>query len=424
MNEIEALLDELTPSYDGRHGDWARVRRDAGRPGRLAARTALVAVVAAAGAGLVLAWPFGASDGGVLDRALAAVGDGPVLHVVLRGDWGGTLVDLQSGARTPVYGEDEIWFDRSSGEEHRLTRLGGTVIDEEVDTPSTPPADVQALGSEYRQALASGTARVTGTDTLDGEPVAWITIHSESLPDVADGKDHEWAQQVAVSTQTYRPVALRETRDGVQGPGTLQRVLEVQLLPGGEGDFTTSTPSLDGTLFRQQRDPIAAGDAAAALGATPLWLGAAYDGRPLATVYRETRSSGRETRVRLTGDAAAAATHCAALRGSAGADCLRGLGLGSVEVTPAGAFVLHPPTAWSAPERSVDFDYGDVAVSESTEAAPDRPVVGGYTPPAGSVFVAAGGGRGYLQQGGLQVEIDAPDEATLIAAAHALEPMP
>ena len=97
---IAKLLDDLTPSYDDRQGDWERIA--ASRRGRRAHRSApwwlmrlgfAAAAIAIAGA-LVLAWPFHGNQGGVLDRALAAIGQGPVLHVVLRGEWGGTLVDL------------------------------------------------------------------------------------------------------------------------------------------------------------------------------------------------------------------------------------------------------------------------------------------------------------------------------------------
>lgn len=115
MNEsrIADLLDTLTPSYDDRAGDWERVAADAnanarerrGRAPWWAARAVTVAVAAATVAALVLAWPFQADQPGLLERARAAIGDGPVLHVVLRGDWGGTLVDLESGKRSPVHGE-------------------------------------------------------------------------------------------------------------------------------------------------------------------------------------------------------------------------------------------------------------------------------------------------------------------------------
>jgi hypothetical protein len=445
---IAELLEELTPSYADRHGDWERVARDARLVRRLRRvlatrlRVGAFAAAVAAAAGLVLAWPFDGQHGSVLDRALAAVGNGPVLHVILRGEWGGTLVDLSSGDRKPIYGDDEVWFDTESGQTHAIERLGNVVQSEELYKPNKD-AELAALGREYRQALESGTARVAGEDAIDGEPVVWVTIHSELLPDVADGKDHEWAQQVAVSKRTFKPVALRETRDGQPGPGTLQRVLELQLLARSDADFTSSRPSRNGTVFKQGRQPIELEQAPTVLGRTPLWLGRDYDGLPLAQVYRETTSVGHQQRVRVTGANAAAAIKCSQLRGDKAGDCFRTLGVHPIEVRPDGVFTIDGPIQWRDQPSSVVFFYGTVgddpstyrkdeiplhdtrylSVTEATEVSPFRRGAGSYVPPAGSVFIAAGGRTGYLQREGIQVGIEAGSESAVLAAARALTPM-
>jgi hypothetical protein len=445
---IAALLDELTPSYDDRHGDWERVavaahetrlRISFSAPVRFGV---LVAVIAAA-AGLVLAWPFDNQHTGVLDRALAAVGDEPVLHVVLRGEWGGTLVDLASGDRKSVYGDNEIWYDSDNGRTHMIERLGRVIQGEEVYRPNKPEAELAALGHEYRQALESGTARVSGEGRIDGEAVVWITIHRELLPDVADSKDHEWAQQVAVSKRTFKPVALRETRDGQPGPGTQQRVLGLQWLPRDDSDFTVSRPSREGTAFKQGRERISLEQAPTVLGGTPVWLGRDYDGLPLARVYGETTSVGHQQRVRVTGPKAKAAIKCSEQR-AGGGECFRALGLMSrVEVRPDGVFLIEGPIMWSEEQSSVVFFYGAVGddpstyledsiplfhkrymtVTESTQASPFRRGAGSYVPPEGSVFIAAGGRTGFLQKEGIQIGIDAGSENAVIAASHALVPI-
>lgn len=447
--DIAELLDAWTPSYDDRPGDWERVAADAGRPPRrnrfaTPARLVIAAAAIASVAALVLAWPFGSQHGTVLDRALAAVGNGPVLHVVLRGEWGGTLVDLATDHRTPVYGEDEVWFDTKTGQTRQIERLGGVVQgDEATGRPAKPAAEYTALGREYRQALESGTARIAGADTIDGQPVVWITIHSELLPDVADGKDHEWAQQVAVSKRTYKPVALRETRDGEPGPDTLQRVLGLELIARDDSDFTTSRPSRDGTAFKQGREEIRLDAAATVLGRTPLWLGRDYDSLPLARAYRETTSVGRQQRVRLSGAKAEAAITCSRQRASGG-ECLRQLGLGSVEVRPDGVFTIEGPMRWSEEQSSVVLFYGTVGVDPSTQRADqiplfDKPYVsvteslnasqfrraaGTYVPPAGTVFLTAGGSSGVLHEDGLHVTVEAANEQAVLAAARALTAMP
>jgi hypothetical protein len=447
-SDIGKLLEKLTPSYDDRHGDWERVAAAArqARPPVIPVSTRLrlgilVATIGAAAA-LVLAWPFGSEQGRLLDRALAAVGKGPILHVVLRGEWGGTLVDLKGGDRKAVYGDTEVWYDTERGRAHTVARLGGVIQDDEVGNPKKPAALLDALGREYRQALDSGTARITGEDSIDGEPVVWVTIHSELLPDVADGKDHEWAQQVAVSKRTFKAVAVRETRDGQPGPGTQQRVLELDLLARGEGDFTTSRPSRNGTAFRQLREPISLEHAPAVLGQTPLWLGRSHAGLPLTRVYREITSVGRSHRVRVTGQRAAAAIQCSEQRGGGG-DCFRALGLNSqVEVRPNGVFRFEGPTEWSDEQEALVFFYGAVddagtsredsiplfskpyiAITEATQASPFRRGAGSYVPPAGFVFITTRGRTGYLQKDGIHIGIDAGSESAVIAAARALVPV-
>ena len=76
---IAELLDELTPTYDDRRGDWERVAASARgrRPHRSAPwwvmRLGFAAAAIAVAAALALAWPFHGNQGGLLDRALAAI---------------------------------------------------------------------------------------------------------------------------------------------------------------------------------------------------------------------------------------------------------------------------------------------------------------------------------------------------------------
>jgi hypothetical protein len=401
---VAELLDELTPTYDDRTGDWERVTAAAHAtsrraiPTRTHLRLGLLLAAIGAAAALVLAWPFGSERGSVLGRALAAVGNGPVLHVVLRGEWGGTLIDLASGDRKPIYGDTEIWYDTERGLEHSIARLGGVVQDEELYEPNKPDAVLAALGREYRQALESGRARVTSEDTIASEPVVWLTIHSELLPDVADGNDHEWAQQVAVSKRTFKPFAVRETRDGRPGPETQQRVLDLELLPRVKGDFATSRPSRNGTAVKWGREPSSLEQAPAVLGRTPLWLGRAYDGLPLTRVYREIAGFGREEDGHMKWH----------------------------DERPG--VVFYYGTVGDDPSTSRQdsiplFDKPYVDVTETTEPSPYRRAAGTYIPPEGSVFIAAGGQTGFLQRDGIQISIDAGTEMRILAAARALIPV-
>jgi hypothetical protein len=189
------------------------------------AGTGVAAAIGAAAvvAGLLLT--TAAVQPSLVDRALAAVGDEPVLHAVVRQRQqpDTTLVELSTGRRTavPRVMETEIWFDEERAREHTITRVTGEQTRDELATPQgvtsengpvwtcariaahpveatragvsckfsgdngttprhipeTPPSvDPALLGfvDGYRQALASGSARRIGEGIVDGQHVIWL----------------------------------------------------------------------------------------------------------------------------------------------------------------------------------------------------------------------------------------------------------
>ena len=155
MTDIAQALDRIVPPYDG-VGDWECVLRDAGlerrprrRPLRLAAAVALVAAVI----GVVALWPSGAGPS-VIDRALAATGEGPVLHLVYESDLPHTLVDLETGERTELRAEHEVWFDPEAG--LRETERFDGVVQFDV---SLSDDEVSEHASSLYTTLAPATAR-------------------------------------------------------------------------------------------------------------------------------------------------------------------------------------------------------------------------------------------------------------------------
>jgi hypothetical protein len=382
------------------------------------------------------------------------VDDGPVLHVVLRGEWGGTLVDLESAEQTRVHGENEIWYDTERRVVHSISRLGEVVQHEDLYEPRRPPAELRALGSDYRRSLESGTARVAGDSVLDGERVAWITIHSEMLPDSADGKLHEWAQQVAISRETFKPVATRETRDGEPGPGTGSRLLELEMLSAEQSDFTASTPdTLTGTVFGESRETIGLDEAATALGRTPLRLGPQHMGLAVAQISRAETSVAHRRQIRLTGAEAEAVEKCLELAKresrrlrpdpQPGRRCFRALPYGSVSVRPDGVntdgpvvlrakyvgIVLFYGTLGDEPstyrkDLVARYDEPHVAITETTSRPPFIRGAGRYIPPERTVFIGAGGRTGVLKKDDIYMTIEASSEELIVSAARALEPIP
>jgi hypothetical protein len=413
MHDVKELVERLQPAAT-EPGDWAAVLRDAGarRPMRLARPLAGLAAAAAGVFALALFQPWQSQTPTLLERALAAVGEGPVLHVVLRGEWGGTNVDLETGERTPVHGENETWYDAERGVVHTVLRLGDVVQSEQLYEPVDPPQHLVALARDYREALRSGTARVTEEAVIEGERVSWITIHSEMLPDVADGKLHEWAQQVAVSQETAEPMATRETRDGEAGPFTRQRILSLELLPAGRGDFTApKADQLESNAFSFQPfgEVLTTGEAAQVLGRQPLWAGRRVGDLDLTGIGETETRVFRSPPVRRDGqtirkvdwkDEIASARGVVLFYGDFGDD--------------PSTFRKSEGPLWERPH---------VAITEATRLLVS-PRAGTYVPPDGSLFLRAGRRAGALERDGIYVIIEASSEELVLEAARALEPMP
>jgi hypothetical protein len=282
---IERELDRILPVSTATP-NWADVeerfvRREGavrgrfGRPRRLA-----VAVIAlAVGIGVVV-WSPWSRSGGFEDRALAALGSEPVLHVVaqvpIRGS-GAWLMDLSTGARAqvpyPREIEMEIWYDRGQGLKHTILRADGKIIDDILETPEgtyTPGGIVydcawiaahpveatklrvscnasgengttpriisrprpsidpglQSFLDGYQRALATGSARKSGTEEIDDRQVVWLTF---DLP----GRGSEW---VALESESMRPLLVRHH------PGSYSyRIVQIGTESSKEADFSKPT---------------------------------------------------------------------------------------------------------------------------------------------------------------------------------------
>ena len=271
MKDVQETLDRLVPE-PARMSDWDAVLRQA-RPRRRprAIQLAVATGIAALAALFVVAPWNGGERVGIIDRALAAAGDGPVLHVVFRGGWGGTLVDLKTDERKALYGEQEVWFDPSRDLIHRIDRFGGVVVGEDLYDRNKGDKELTSLWRDYRPALENGTARVVGEDVVDGIPVYWIIVWSRMLPDVADHKDHEFAQQVAISRETYKPVAMKYTRDREAPPDGIEHILRFETISVDKADFTAPPgKSLNGVAMKSGSNAIDTSKALKVLGQTRL----------------------------------------------------------------------------------------------------------------------------------------------------------
>jgi hypothetical protein len=364
MTDVAELLDELVPPYHGT-GDWGRVLRDAGlarrpcrRPYRLAAVVALVAAIA----GVIAFWPAGGTGGSVLDRALAATGDGQVLHLVFEGELPRTLVDLQTGERTELRSQREVWFDPEAGLRETETFDGVVQFDTSLgpdEIPEHATSVYSSLGVGYREALESGQAKVVGEDTVDGTAVYWIRI--------GDGHD------VAVSRDTFAPEYVRVTQNGVPA---LTRIVTYETVEAGSAPLE-GAPQAAGSanVAADYGAQVSFAEAEALLGREPVWAGSSLHGFPLDSVQK--------------------------------------LSLPGLDGQIPGVSLVYGSTE-SGPH---------VEITEAASLAEGLTMLVGvrdYAPPEGTALVA--GTQALLRSNGLVVSIHAPDEQMAIAVARELEP--
>ena len=204
-------------------------------------RAGIVSAVAAAVLVAILAWPQG-RPGGVIGRALAAVGDGRIMHVVIESPSGIAYVNLKTGHRTAPIMRQELWVDRQGDRLHLVLSIGGRLLgdlllpEDEKDGASgaspTNPA-FAALWTGYRAALSNGTARLVGRGTVLGHRVYWL-----SFKPMSQGQPRF---EVAVDAQTYKPVL---NRTYVNGRHLDQRILVAKTIPYRPAEFERQGPSL------------------------------------------------------------------------------------------------------------------------------------------------------------------------------------
>ena len=309
----------------------------AGRHKRRRARLALALPAAVAALlALVLLAPWQRDTPGTLERALAAVSQGPVIHALVESSLPADhLVEIESGRERPRHWQTEYWYD---GERKLLrTRLlvNGTKITEIVEGPERSDSDLGSYPTgggfapqldpalagfvtEYREALASGKAKYVGETTVAGRRVKRLRITLE----------HGVVEEVTVDAETHKPLAFAivehpqrravvriDPRTGkeVMLPGRGRpvarpqrlpewRVLMIESLPRDPSLFAApklAAPRPTGSSGESRSEEISLAEAARVLGQEPLWPGRSFAGRELQSVelrrFGVQWTDGRET---------------------------------------------------------------------------------------------------------------------------------
>lgn len=413
MLAIRELIERETPAAPRRR--WRR-------------RLLVVALSAAAIAALVAVFPARDSGSSLVGRALAAVGDGGVLHVVGEVATGREILDLESGRTAPVMQQEEIWFDGDRGLRRDVTRIGSTITGDELETPEggwtpggvvydctwiaahpveatkarvscnasgdngttphvvlrpKPKLDPGLAGfaDSYRSALASGAAHEDGTGTVGGHPVDWLVFATDEGP-----------ERVALDSGTHKPVL-------IDGPhGFQMSITAIETTDAGDGHFTKPIadeipvePNFSRNEDLQRVGLVASSIAAAYDGA--VWAGAQIADLPLVTATLQRLSTSYKDAPTVTG------TGLQLQYGTLGANGRR------------------------------DDTKPFVTISEApnpTLAASYKWFARGWDPAPGQLYLESIGGSmsiGLLRVDGLAVEIEASSEDLLTTAARALTPV-
>jgi hypothetical protein len=357
-------------------------------PGRRAAAAAL-AVAAAIAVALVAPW----NDSGpnVVDRALAAVGAGPVVHAVVEYSWDrDVVVGIATGEEQRRVHRTEYWYDQDRQTLRTRLLTDGVQLTEIVETPQHAWSDVGDFPTRgnvpqldpvlagflirYRDALEDGSAEVVGETTVDGQAAKLIRFSARPSGSV---------QEVAVDAKSYTPLRFHHTYPGGRRSPEWH-VVAIESIPRDPSLF--ARPPLSKPRPTQgwglEGSRIELGDASRVLGAPALWVGATFAGREIEEVLLQRVAAELTDGTEVEG---------VVLR-IAYTDGIRV----SQAVDPAGLYAL-----------GID-DGGDPAA------------------PAGSMTVFSDPrphSQGELVVGRIGVVLDAPTRELLLAAARELRPM-
>lgn len=162
----------------------------------------MLALALAVAAGIVVATREDRDP--TVKRADDAVGDRPVLHLVVREQiTGGKRYSVATGRTRPVTSRYESWVDPERRRVHAVQRRDGEVLsDQLIDMNGVGPAQTTAtLVADYRRRLDDGELRVARTGTIAGRKVRWLASTAET-PGVPPF-------EAAVDAETHRLVRIR-----------------------------------------------------------------------------------------------------------------------------------------------------------------------------------------------------------------------
>lgn len=274
------------------------------RPRRFPKRALALAATFAVATAVALLAPWGERGPNVVDRALAALGSGAVLHAVVVYSAEDAIVDLETGRSTPRVHRTEYWYDAARSMFRAKVSTDGMRVSEVVVTPRGGVSDIRRwtdgsagavfdpllaeFATGYRQALEDGHAREVGRTTVEGRDAVVLEIERSKIETTT----------VIVDNENYRPLQFYSTYAGGRRSPTLT-VVEMETLLREPSQFADPAPSRvrPTTGSGTDGEPVTFDEAERALGVRPLWLGGRFVGSSYPVVERSrmtvTLSDGR-----------------------------------------------------------------------------------------------------------------------------------
>jgi hypothetical protein len=290
---LEALRDEpeLLAIADAVAETHLRRRRRTGFPVLAAASAAAAALV------LLLVDPWSGGGGPSLaDRALAAIGDGPIVHAVLRFKVPGHRIELATGRAAPIVRTAETWADDRKGLLLSVVRQDGQVLGRHTSRIQPDVFYPLSLAALYRDGLEQGKVQKIRDGVVRGKPVIWVAYSRRGL-----------TVESALDAETYVPLVMRYVRGGrvfMQLDVLQMNTVGGNAVQFGDPDSDEGSTGEEGVIQvpvgPPGRDELAS--AGRALSRRPFWLGRSYAGLRLTSIYVEsaaTSAGGRRVTARI-----------------------------------------------------------------------------------------------------------------------------
>jgi len=264
-------------------------------------RFAALAVAAAVVASALAFLPNRGENQPLIAEALAAIGRGPVVHARIETRLPEThVVELATGRAAPQTISIEYWFDEPRARLATVVRRGGLPFERFLATPSgtvsgggpvrttgpaAPSLDPALAGfvTGYRDALASGAARVVGKGKLGGRAVVWLQLGAGTT-----------RERVAVDAQTFTPISVVPLDERGRPTAISWRVRVIETVARVEANF--SVPQSRAPLpYRgdvERSQPLSSAQVDQAVGWPALWLGESWSGLRLSSLELQTLTRG------------------------------------------------------------------------------------------------------------------------------------